>query len=518
MAESNQTSQNSLLKLDGVVKYFPGVRANDGIDIEVNRGEVLALLGENGAGKTTLMRCLVGLYHLDAGHIYWKGEEVSIHSPAKASELGIGMVHQQFSLIPTFTVAESVALGSYHNRKFKLDLDTTKKEIQDLADSYGFYIHPDVRIDELSMGARQRVEILKILYRNAELLVLDEPTSVLTPQEVQDLFRVVHQIVSKGRSVVFISHKLDEVMEISDRITVLRDGKVVGNLPVKEATPKKLSTLMVGREVLFDFKKKELSKGEPVLQVNNISVSNEGIAQLKNVTFQVSSGEILGIAGIAGNGQDKLVQTIAGLLKTDSGTISIDDNDLTNTSPQRIKECGLSYMPADRRGTGLVLSMNINENFLLRDYNAPQFSNNGFIKHNAVQQFTNDLIKSFNIRVASQKVSVGTLSGGNQQKVVAAREISRDPKVLIAEQPTMGLDVSATEYVRSRLLEERDQGTAVLLVSTELNEVLSISDRVLVMFRGEIMGEIIPGQVSIETIGLLMAGQKLESIKDEAEK
>ncbi len=517
MNDLTVADQSQLLRMEGIVKVFPGVRANDGIDLEVKPGEVHALLGENGAGKTTLMRALVGLYKIDAGKVFWKGEPVHITSPALAGELGIGMVHQQFSLIPTFTVVECVALGSRSKRNFIVDLESISREIQGLADLYGFNLNPNSRIDQLSMGARQRVEIIKILFRDAKLLILDEPSSVLTPQEVQDLFRVIRKLVSEGRSVVFISHKLDEVMEICDEITVLRDGKVVGDLKTKEATPKKLSKLMVGREVLFNLEKKERCVSNPVLTVGGLNLIKDGIQVIKNVSFHVCSGEIVGIAGVAGNGQEELIQILAGLKKSDSGIVSVDGINITNASPENIKQNGISYMPSDRRGTGLVLQMNLRENIILRDYHTQKFNRNGFTRHKVIKDFTNKLIADYDIRVANENVTVGTLSGGNLQKVVAARELSRNPKILIAEQPTMGLDVGATEYVQSRLLEEREKGTAVLLCSTELSEILTICDRVLVIYQGEIMGEIEPEKVTIEDIGLMMAGKRLEDIMNDEE-
>ena len=509
-AAAAPTYSGPLVRMEGIVKVFPGVRANDGINLEVRPGEVRALLGENGAGKTTLMRVLVGLYRMDAGKIFWKGKEAHIPSPAKAAELGIGMVHQQFSLIPTFTVAENIALGTRTNRPFLTNLDRVSRDIRELAQSHGLELDPQACVQDLAMGARQRVEIIKILYRNAELLILDEPSSVLTPQEVQDLFRVIRKLVKDGRAVVFISHKLDEVMEISDTVTVLRDGRVVGNLPTAEATPKTLSKLMVGREVVFTLEKNPLCKGSPALKVVGLhSDRTGGCKPLQGISFEVCAGEIVGIAGVAGNGQEELVQTTAGLRKCSGGSISVQGVDIANATPQQVMEAGLSYIPAERRTTGLVLEMTVQDNIILRDYNSPSFNHRGFIRNERVREFTRKLIQDYDIRAPSEVVEVETLSGGNQQKVVAARELSRQPRVILAEQPTMGLDVSATEYVRSKLLAERDRGAAILLVSAELSEVLSLSDRVLVMFGGEIVGEVIPGQVSEQEVGLLMAGKRL---------
>lgn len=503
-----------LLRMAGIVKTFGPLRANDGIDFEVVSGEVHALLGENGAGKTTLMRILIGLYKKDAGKVYWKGKEVDIHTPARAGDLGIGMVHQQFSLIPTFTVAENVALGMQGHRKMLLHLDKVQKEIRKLADDYGFIIDPEMRIEQLSMGARQRVEILKLLYRNAELLILDEPSSVLTPQEIDDLFKIIDRLKKENRSVIFITHKLDEVMKISQRVTILRDGKVVGRTLISQASPEKLAHMMVGREIDFKVNKPKLKKHEPILKVKGLNSKwGHGSQQLKNISFEVCTGEILGIAGVAGNGQEKLVEIISGMRKCDSGQINIDDVDVTNKSPQQIHKAGLAYIPGDRRSTGLVLGMSVRENAVLRNFHRPEFVKNGFIRNQQITNFTEKLIKEFDIRPSGQIANASTLSGGNQQKLVVGRELSGNLKILIAEQPTMGLDVGATAYVHFKLIETRNRDKGVLLISTDLNEILLLCDRILVVFCGQIMGEFYPGEYPLQKIGLMMAGTPLQVIK-----
>lgn len=510
MSKTIDHSRESLLRMEGIVKKFGALRANDGIDLEVMSGEVHALLGENGAGKTTLMRTLIGLYKMDAGKVYWKGNEVVIHTPARAGDFGIGMVHQQFSLIPTFTVAENVSLGMRGHRKMMLNLEKVQKDIRKLAGDYGFIIDPEMRIEQLSMGARQRVEILKLLYRNAELLILDEPSSVLTPQEIDDLFKIIERLKEENRSVIFITHKLDEVMKVSDRVTILRDGKVVGRPIISHTSPEKLAHLMVGRDINFEVKKPKLEKHEPILMVKGLNSKwGHGNQELKNINFEVCTGEILGIAGVAGNGQEKLVEIISGIAKCESGQIFIDGVDITNKSPQQVHEAGLAFIPGDRRSTGLVLGMSLQENAILRSYNKHEFVKNGLIRNQQITNFTKNLIQEFDIRASGQSAKASSLSGGNQQKLVVGRELYGNPKILIAEQPTMGLDVGATAYVHFKLVETRNQNKGVLLISTDLNETLLLCDRVLVVFCGQIMGEFCPGEYPLQKIGLMMAGKSV---------
>jgi ABC-type uncharacterized transport system ATPase subunit len=513
MTKKDDFSQSPLIKMEGIVKVFSELRANDGIDLEVGHGEVHALLGENGAGKTTLMRILVGLYSMDAGKIYWKGEEVHVTSPAKADELGIGMVHQQFSLIPTFTVAENISLGIRTHRKMLMDLNTVKKDIRRLAGEYRFNIDPEARIDQLSMGARQRVEILKLLYRNSELLILDEPSSVLTPLEIEDLFKIIDRLVCEKRSVIFITHKLDEVMKISQRVTILRDGKVVGRTFTNQATTEDLAQMMVGRSIDFEIKKPKLKTQDPLLKIVGLNSRwGQGSQELRDINFEVRPGEILGVAGVAGNGQETLVEIISGMRKCDSGNIFLEKLDITHASPQKIHRAGVAFIPGDRRSTGLVLGMTVRENAILRDHNQPDFVKNGLVRNQKIIDFTDKLINEFDVRTSGQLTNASTLSGGNQQKLVVGRELSGNPRVIIAEQPTMGLDVGATAYVHFKLVEGRNHNKAVLLISTDLNEILLLSDRILVIFCGNIMGEFCPGDLPIQTIGMMMAGKPLKVI------
>ena len=409
-AVATPTCSGPLVRMEGIVKVFPGVRANDGIDLEIRAGEVHALLGENGAGKTTLMRVLVGLYRMDAGRVYWQGKQVDVTSAAKAAELGIGMVHQQFSLIPTFTVAENIAFGTRASRPLRTNLARIGGDIRALADKYGLEVDPRACVANLSMGARQRAEIVKVLYRKAKLLILDEPSSVLTPQEVQDLFRVIRHLVKEQRAVVFISHKLDEVMDISDTITVLRDGRVVGSLPTQEATPRDLCKLMVGREVLFSLKRKPLSAGRPILKVTRLAGGRRpGCRPLRNISFTIKAGEIVGIAGIAGNGQEELAQAITGLKKCSEGSICVDGVDVTNATPQQMMAAGVSYIPADRRSMGLVLRMSIQDNMLLRDYRAAAFNHRGFIRYEKIREFARKTMRDYGIRAIGEQAEVNKL-------------------------------------------------------------------------------------------------------------
>lgn len=502
----------TILKMESITKSFPGVLANDHINLTVNAGEVLALLGENGAGKTTLMNILYGLYKPDAGKIFVRGEEVEISSPLKAIDLGIGMIHQHFMLIPVLTVAENIILGAEPAKGMRLDLEQAKKRIVELSEHYELQVDPDAYVWQLSVGQQQRVEILKALFREASILILDEPTAVLTPQEATELFKILRGFASENKAVVFISHKLKEVMSVSDRVTVIRQGRVVDTIPTKEADEKLLARLMVGREVLFNIEKQENVKGQDILEVSNLTVRDlRGHQAVKNVSFALAEGEVLGIAGVDGNGQAELVEAIAGLVPIESGDVYLDGEKVTGCSPFELSQKGLAHIPQDRRSQGLVGPMDIAENLILRNFYRTPFCKNGILNRKAIEDFAVEAIDFYDIRTPSWKVQVGKLSGGNQQKVVLARELTGNPKVIIAMHPTRGLDIGATEYVQQILVETRNRGAAVLLVSTELQEIMALSDRIAVMFEGRIMGILDGKKADIETIGRMMAGLEADA-------
>jgi general nucleoside transport system ATP-binding protein len=496
-----------VLELKGITKRFPGVVANERIDFDLRRGEVHALLGENGAGKSTLMNVLYGLYHPDEGEIVVKGEPVQFGSPRDAIDKGIGMVHQHFMLIPVMTVAENIVLAQEPTRAgVLLDFAAADRRAEELERAFNFAIDPDVLVQDITVGQQQRVEILKALYRSAEVLVLDEPTAVLTPQEARELFEILRTLQREGMSIVFISHKLNEVLEIADRITVLRRGKKVETLPAAGATEESLARLMVGREVLLRVDKGPAQPTEPLLQVQDLHVFDErGIEKVRGASFEVRAGEIVGIAGIDGNGQTELIDAMSGLTKIQSGRVLVAGEDVTGASALRHFETGLGHIPEDRQRRGLVLEFSIAENVALHDFRKPPDSRFGWLFPRRLIERTRRLIKEFDVRGGSPQTPAGGLSGGNQQKVVLARELDRDPRVLIAAQPTRGLDVGAIEFVHRRLVEERDEQRGVLLVSLELEEILSLSDRILVMYEGAIVGEFSP-TASEEELGVAMAG------------
>ncbi len=499
-----------LLELRGMTKRFPGVLANDQINLTLEPGEIHALLGENGAGKTTLMNILYGLYHPDEGQVLVRGNAVEINSSAEAIRLGIGMVHQHFMLIPPFTVTENVMLGdeTLQNGIF-LDRQNVAARIRKISEEYGLQVDPDAYVKDLSVGAQQRVEIMKILYRLSDILILDEPTAVLTPQEVKDLFQVVRGLVSREVSVIFISHKLEEVMTIANRITVLRNGRVVGTTRPAETDPPSLARMMVGREVMLTVAKKPAQPGAVVLQVENLQVSDDRKQMAVNdVSFEVRTGEILGIAGVQGNGQTQLVEALTGLRAIAGGATRILGKDTTRATPRQILETGVAHIPEDRQRDGLVLSYPVADNLVLNTYYLPPFASGVVMHERAIFATAADLVQQFDVRTPSTQALASTLSGGNQQKVIVAREFSRPIKLLIASQPTRGLDVGSIEYIHQRLVDKRDQGCAVLLVSPELDEIMSLSDRIAVMYRGKIMDILPANQVTREQLGLLMAGVK----------
>jgi ABC-type uncharacterized transport system ATPase subunit len=496
-----------VLELRGITKQFPGVLANDHVDFDLRAGEVHALLGENGAGKSTLMSILYGLYHPDDGEILIKGQPVRIHTPKEAIERGIGMVHQHFMLIPVMTVAENIVLATEPTTAgVVLDMPAARRRVEELARTFNFAIDPTARIETISVGQQQRVEILKALYRRADILILDEPTAVLTPQEAIELFGILQNLVHEGMSIIFISHKLNEVLEIADRITVLRRGKKIETLPAAGATEAELARLMVGRDVLLRVEKAPAKPQEPLLDVVDLRVLDErGLEAVRGVSFQARAGEIVGIAGVDGNGQTELIEALTGLRTVESGSFSIAGTDLTTAGTNKILDAGVGHIPEDRQRRGLVLEFTLAENMALHDFDRPPNSRLGWLWPGRLIARAARLLKEFDVRGGGPTTAARSLSGGNQQKVVIAREVGNDPRVLIAAQPTRGLDVGAIEYVHRRLVEERDESRAVLLVSLELDEVLSLSDRILAMYEGEIVGEYGP-DVTEEELGIAMLG------------
>ena len=501
-----------VLELHGITKRFPGVLANDHVDFDLRRGEVHALLGENGAGKSTLMSILYGLYSADEGEILMNGEPVEISSPKAAIERGIGMVHQHFMLIPVMTVTENIVLANEPVHAGVLfDEDTAEKRVAEVARTFNFAVDPHARVQNITVGQQQRVEIMKALYRNAEILILDEPTAVLTPQEAAELFEILRTLTQEGISVIFITHKLNEVLEIADRITVLRRGKRVETIPRAGATEAGLARSMVGREVLLRVEKKAATPGEPLLQVKDLLVRDDrGLDAVRGVTFDVRGGEIVGIAGVDGNGQSELIDALTGLRHAASGSIQVAGEDVTSATARGTLDAGIGHIPEDRQRRGLVLEFNLAENLVLHDYGKEPFSRFGLLNPRSLFGWARKLLEEFDVRGGGPATRGASLSGGNQQKVVLAREINRDPRLLIAGQPTRGLDVGAIEFVHQRLVEQRDEGKAVLLVSLELEEILSLSDRILVLYEGRIVGEF-PPSVSEEQLGIAMTGGRVEA-------
>ena len=497
------------LRMEGITKRFPGVLANDRISLDCKKGEVLGLLGENGAGKTTLMNILYGLHQPDSGQIFINGEQVKIESPSKAIQLGIGMVHQHFKLVEALTALENVILGMPLERPPVLDLAPARTRLLNLCEEYGLHVDPSTEVWRLPVGKKQWLEILKALYRDAKLLVLDEPSAVLTPAEGEQLFKAIRKLTQEGRSVIFISHKLGEVLEITDRITVIRDGHVVGTVPTKEATTRELGRLMVGRTVTMDRKPRpSVTEKKPVLVMDNVNADDDrGLAALKDFNLTIHAGEIVGVAGVDGNGQRELAECIVGLRKRTSGTIRIQDRivDRVMDDPSFV-----GYIPEDRQKTGLFLELNVAENLIIKDYAHPPFAKGGVLRYDAISAHAKKQISDYNIRTHSGKVQARHLSGGNQQKIVVARELNAEPVLVIASQATRGLDLGAVEGVHDTLLRERNRGAAVLFISTELQEVMSLSDRIIVLFRGQLMGEVDGDGADVSTIGQMMLGQTAE--------
>ncbi len=497
-----------ILELKGITKRFPGVLANDKIDLTLNKGEIHALLGENGAGKSTLMNILYGLYDPDEGEIFVNGEKISVSSPRDAIAHGIGMVHQHFMLVPVFTVTDNVMLGDETTRAGGfLDRKSPAARIREISDEYSLEVDPNSYIRDLPVGVQQRVEIIKLLYREADILILDEPTAVLTPQEVDELFTIMRSLVDSGKSIIFITHKLREVLTFADRITVIRGGKVIGTTTPKDANQNDLAAMMVGRDVLLEVNKKPSEVKDKVLEVKDLMMLDDlNHVAVNKVSFDVRGGEILGIAGVQGNGQTELVKAITGLSHPVEGKMTLDGQDITHANPRTITEIGSAHIPEDRQQDGLVLSATIADNMVLNTYYLEPFAKNVVIQKDKVLENAEMIIDNFDVRTPSPLIPVGSLSGGNQQKVIVGREFSRPIKFLVAAQPTRGLDVGSIEYIHNRLLEKRDDGCAILLVSTELDEVMELSDRIAVMFEGKIIAVVDAEGATKEQIGLLMAG------------
>ncbi len=499
----------NLVEMKGIVKRFPGVLANDRVDFNVRAGEIHALLGENGAGKSTLMRSLYGMYRPEEGEILFDGRPVEFHSPADAIREGVGMIHQHFMLVESMTVKENVALGLPSSRGFLTDLDRVSARITELSRSYGLEVDPNVKVRQLSVGQQQRVEIIKALYRGASLLILDEPTAVLTPQEVDELFVTLKQLAAQGHALIFISHKLHEVTAFTDRVTVLRDGHNVGTVPTAETDRRQLAEMMVGRELKLNPDRPPVEIGLPRLKLEDVqAIGKRGTMALRGVSLEVRAGEVLGIAGVSGNGQLELAEVIAGMRPVVSGRITIDGADVAGQSPRQVMDQGLAYIPEERNRDGLIKEFTVSENLILRENGDRPYANRGFYDFKAIGDRARDLVLNFNVKTPSIETPIKNLSGGNAQKCILARELSRRPSVLVAAQPTRGLDVGATEYVRERILQQRAESTATLLISEDLDEILALSDRIAVIYEGEIMDVVDRAEATPEQLGLLMAGSR----------
>lgn len=505
-------TQDYVIEMRDITKRFGEFVANDQINLNVKKGEIHALLGENGAGKSTLMNMLAGLLEPTSGEIVINGQTVTIESPSKAAQLGIGMVHQHFMLVDAFTVTENIILGSEStNAAGMIDLKKAMEEITDLSKKYGLDVDPTAKVADISVGAQQRAEILKTLYRGADLLIFDEPTAVLTPDEITELLKIMKVLVSEGKSIILITHKLDEIRAVADRVTVIRRGKSIETVEVAGATNDDLAEWMVGRSVSFKTEKIPANPKEVVLSIKNLVVNeNRGIPAVKNLSLEVRAGEIVGIAGIDGNGQSELIQAITGLRKVKSGKISIKGEDVTHYSPRKITELSVGHVPEDRHRDGMILDMTVAENFALQTYYKEPISKNGILNYSKINEKARQLMEEFDVRGAGELISGKSLSGGNQQKAVIAREIDRNPDLLIVSQPTRGLDVGAIEYIRKRLIAERDKGKAVLVVSFELDEILDVSDRIAVIHDGSIHGIVLPAETTKQELGKLMAGGHLK--------
>ena len=506
-------THENVIEMREITKIFGQFVANDKINLHLRRGEIHALLGENGAGKSTLMNMLAGLLEPTSGEIAVNGQVVKLDSPSKAASLGIGMVHQHFMLVEAFTVAENIILGSEITKNGVLDIKKAIQEIKELSEKYGLAVDPSAKIEDISVGAQQRVEILKTLYRGADILIFDEPTAVLTPAEIDELMIIMKNLVKEGKSIILITHKLDEIRAVSDRVTVIRRGKSIETVEIAGATNQDLAEMMVGRSVSFTTEKNPPQPKEVILSIKDLVVNeNRGIPAVKNLSLDVRAGEIVGIAGIDGNGQSELIQAITGLRKVKSGTINIKGKDVVGLPPRKITEMKVSHVPEDRHRDGLVLDLTISENIALQTYYKEPLSKNGILNYTNIHNYARKLMEEFDVRAANDYVPASALSGGNQQKAIIAREVDRDPDLLIVSQPTRGLDVGAIEYIHKRLIGERDKGKAVLVVSFELDEILNLSDRIAVIHDGKIQGIVTPAETNKQELGVLMAGGELKNV------
>ncbi|HGK9196482.1 ABC transporter ATP-binding protein [Streptococcus pneumoniae] len=509
-------AHENVIEMRDITKVFGGFVANDKINIHLRKGEIHALLGENGAGKSTLMNMLAGLLEPTSGEIAVNGQVVNLDSPSKAASLGIGMVHQHFMLVEAFTVAENIILGSELTKNGVLDIAGASKEIKALSERYGLAVDPSAKVADISVGAQQRVEILKTLYRGADILIFDEPTAVLTPSEIDELMAIMKNLVKEGKSIILITHKLDEIRAVSDRVTVIRRGKSIETVEIAGATNADLAEMMVGRSVSFKTEKQASKPKEVVLSIKDLVVNeNRGVPAVKNLSLDVRAGEIVGIAGIDGNGQSELIQAITGLRKVESGSIELKGDSIVGLHPRQITELSVGHVPEDRHRDGLILEMMISENIALQTYYKEPHSKNGILNYSNITSYAKKLMEEFDVRAASELVPAAALSGGNQQKAIIAREIDRDPDLLIVSQPTRGLDVGAIEYIHKRLIEERDNGKAVLVVSFELDEILNVSDRIAVIHDGKIQGIVSPETTNKQELGVLMAGGNLGKEKSD---
>lgn len=509
-------AHENVIEMRDITKVFGGFVANDKINLHLRKGEIHALLGENGAGKSTLMNMLAGLLEPTSGEIAVNGQVVNLDSPSKAASLGIGMVHQHFMLVEAFTVAENIILGSELTKNGVLDIAGASKEIKALSERYGLAVDPSAKVADISVGAQQRVEILKTLYRGADILIFDEPTAVLTPSEIDELMAIMKNLVKEGKSIILITHKLDEIRAVSDRVTVIRRGKSIETVEIAGATNADLAEMMVGRSVSFKTEKQASKPKEVVLSIKDLVVNeNRGVPAVKNLSLDVRAGEIVGIAGIDGNGQSELIQAITGLRKVESGSIELKGDSIVGLHPRQITELSVGHVPENRHRDGLILEMMISENIALQTYYKEPHSKNGILNYSNITSYAKKLMEEFDVRAASELVPAAALSGGNQQKAIIAREIDRDPDLLIVSQPTRGLDVGAIEYIHKRLIEERDNGKAVLVVSFELDEILNVSDRIAVIHDGKIQGIVSPETTNKQGLGVLMAGGNLGKEKSD---